>query len=172
MYINAFELPEDNGEIIYFPGHPRSYRANCQSGVFKIGESETIGSSLDMEILSSREFPDTLFGYPFQDWLEIFFIDRENVVSHVLFKTESIDNFLELLRKLRIARVALGSCIVTAQMSKRSNDYGTYYAVEFSATNNESKRVKQLAEFVNANSDRIYSARLTENQKQLPPTEH
>ncbi len=170
MYINAFDLPEDNNGFIFFPGHPRSYRADCKSGVFKIGESEIIGSSFNLEILSFREFPDTLFGYPYPDWLEIFFVDRENVVSHILFKTESIGNFLELLRKLTIAKLQLGTCIVTAQMSKRVNDYGTYFAVEFSATNNEQKRVKQLAEFISANSERIYSTRLADNQKQLPPT--
>ena len=172
----SFNVPDDENGIIFFSGHPRSYRADCKAGVIKIGESEIIGSSLDMEILSCREFPDALFNYPFQDWLEVFFVDKDNVVSHILFKIESINNFLELLRKLRIARVALGACIVTAQMSKRSNDHETYFAVEFSATNNESKRVKQLAEFVNANNDprscsrraRIYSARLTDNQKQLP----
>ncbi len=167
MFLNAFEVPESRNGIIYFPGNPRQYRADCQAGVFKIGESEIIGSSLAMEIISFRDFDDAIFGYPYQKWLEVFFIDKDNTVSHILFKTESSGNFLELLRKLTIALKAIGTCIVTAKMFKRTNDNGTYFAVEFEAVENNPERVKKLAQFVN-NNNQIYSARLAENQKQLP----
>ncbi len=137
MFVSAFKVPESSNGIIHFPGNPRQYRSDCKAGVFKIGESEILGNSLEIEIISFRDFDDEIFGYPFQKWLEVFFIDKDNTVSHILFKTESIGNFLELLRKLTIASVAIGTCIITAKMSKRTNDHGTYYAVEFEATDNK-----------------------------------
>ncbi len=174
MFVNAFEIPEDNHSIIHFPGNPRQYRSDCKAGIFKIGESEIIGNSIEMEIISFRDFDDAIFNYPYQKWLEIFFIDKDNVVSHLLFKTESIDNFLELLRKLMIAKKAIRKSIVTAKMSKRSNDNGTYYAVEFESADNKPDRVKELTEFVNNNINGIYDAKLahtfknSQQAKQLP----
>ena len=44
MFINGFELPENNNGIVYFPGSPRQYRADCKAGIFKIGETSTVTS--------------------------------------------------------------------------------------------------------------------------------
>ncbi|MDJ0713875.1 MAG: hypothetical protein QNJ54_06615 [Prochloraceae cyanobacterium] len=118
MFASAFDLPENDGKIIHFPGSP------------------------------------------------------------LLFKTESIANFLELLRKKTIEKKTIGTELVTASMSPRTSDNGTYYAVEFTSTPNKPEQIKTLKAFLESNSDprsgsrraRIYSARLAENQKQLPAT--
>ena len=176
MFLNAFELPKTDNGIVHFPGCPRQYRADCKAGIFKIGESDMLGKSLEMEILVWRSFNAELFNYPYQQWIEVFFIDKDNTVSNILFKTESIANFLELMRKLMAANKALGTQIVTAKTSKRSNDTGTYYAVEFDSVDNNSERVKELTEFVNINMNDIYAARLAntfenrEAAKELPPS--
>ncbi len=160
MFMNAFNLPERNNGIVHFPGSPRQYRADCKAGIFKIGETDTLGKTLQMEVLAYRSFNAQLFNYPYQQWVEAFFIDKENTVSHILFKTESIANFLELMRKLTAKEKSIGSQIVTAKTAKRSNDNGTYYAVEFESVDNEVERSNQLAEFVNSNINGIYAARL------------
>jgi hypothetical protein len=92
-----------------------------------------IGKSLTMEILAWRIFEDELFGYEHQSWLEIIFIDESNVVSHILFKTESLDNFTNLALDKAQDGVGIGEGVTTATMSKRtSTRNGTsYYAVEF-----------------------------------------
>lgn len=128
--VNAFEPPKMDG-IVYIPGRPRQYRADCKAGVFKIGESKLIGNELKIEILSFRTFEEQLFNYPYQSWLEVIFVDPDNIVGHILFKTESLDNFLNLTLDLGVKGIAIGTGIVTAKMSKRSSDTGTYYAVEF-----------------------------------------
>jgi len=168
MFLNAFELPQTHNGIVHFPGSPRQYRADCKAGVFKIGEEVVSNSpdSLDMEILAYRSFNSELFGYPYQQWLEVFFVDRYNTVSHILFKTESISNFVELIRKLIPQQKAVGTQIVTAKTSKRSSDNGTYYVVNFEAKDNEVDRVDQLCSFANANINELYAGRLAQTFEQ------
>jgi hypothetical protein len=164
--INAFEAPKMDG-IVYIPGRPRQYRADCKAGVFKIGESKIVGNELKLEILSFRTFEEQLFNYPYQSWLEVIFVDPDNVVGHILFKTESLDNFFTLTLDLSIQGIAIGTGIVSAEMSKRSNDNGTYYAVEFDWQENQQERVEELKTFVSQHN--LYAARLNERQSlELP----
>ena len=163
MFVNAFELPKTTNGIVHFPGSPRQYRGDCKAGIFKIGETDMLGNSLEMEVLAYRSFFAPLFNYPYQQWIEIFFIDKDNTVSHILFKTESIGNFLELMRKLTASSKSIGTQIVTAKTAKRSNDNGTYYAVEFQSNDNKPERVKELTEFINDNISGLYAARLASN---------
>jgi len=160
MFANAFNLPQTKNGIVHFPGCPRQYRADCKAGIFKIGETEMLGNSLQMEILAYRTFNAELFNYPYQQWVEVFFIDKDNTVSNILFKTESIGNFLELITSLTVAKLPLGSQIVTAKTSKRSSDNGNYYAVEFSYVDNQADRAAELCDFITNNINEIYAARL------------
>ncbi|MGF1488798.1 MAG: hypothetical protein ACFBSE_17060 [Prochloraceae cyanobacterium] len=170
MFVNVFEVPEMKG-IMYIPGRPREYRADCKAGMFKIGESKVTGNELEIEILDCNTFEAELFNYRFQQWLQIIFVDRDNFISHILFKNESLDNFIEMFRELSKDKKALGSGIIKAIMSKRSSETGTYYAVEFSWQENKSERVKELKTFCESN--KIYSARFNETlaQAQIPPAE-
>lgn len=144
--INALSVPNLSG--IIFTGKPRQYRADCQAGQFKIGASKMVGKSLRMEILAWSVFEDELFGYPFQPWLGVVFIDPTNVVSQVLFKTESLDNFVNLSLEKAQEGVALGQGITTGTMSKRASRAGTsYFAVEFEWEPNNAERLAEIAEF-------------------------
>jgi hypothetical protein len=147
MFNNALNAP--NLEGIIFPGKPRQYRSDCQSGQFKIGASKLLGKSLTMEILAWRIFEDELFGYEHQPWLEIIFIDASNVVSHILFKTESLDNFANLALDKAQDGVGVGEGITTATMSKRSSARNgtSYFAVEFDWQPNKPERLLEIAEF-------------------------
>lgn len=146
MYVSAFQTPNLKG-ITYIPGRPRQYRADCKVGQFKIGESKFTGAKLGMEILSWRTFADQLFDYPHQTWLEVLFVDAHNIVSHILFKTESLDNFLNLTLDLATEGTALGTGVTTAQMCKRSGELGVYYAVEFEWNPSPAQRVQELQLF-------------------------
>jgi hypothetical protein len=164
--IDAFEAPKMDG-IVYIPGRPRQYRADCKAGVFKIGESKIVGNELTIEILSFRTFEEQLFNYPYQSWLEVIFVDPDNIVGHLLFKTESLDNFLNLTLDLGLQGIAIGTGIVKAKMSKRSSDLGTYYAVEFDWQENQKERVEELKTFVSQHQ--LYAARMNERQNlELP----
>ena len=161
--VNPFEPLKMDG-IVYIPGRPRQYRADCKAGIFKIGESKIIGNELKLEILSFRTFEEQLFNYPYQSWLEIIFVDPDNIVGHILLKTESLDNFLNLHLDLGIKGKAIGTGIVTAKMGKRSSESGTYYAVEFDWAEGKKERIKELITFIEQHQ--IYAARMQEQQAQ------
>ena len=80
-----------------------------------------------------------------------------------------MDNFLNLTLDLGLEGKAIGTGIVTAEMSKRSSDTGTYYAVEFDwAEHQQKERVEELKTFVGQNH--VYAARMNERQSlELPP---
>jgi hypothetical protein len=52
-FSNGFDNYEING--ITFTGKPRQYRADCQSGQFKIGGAKMLGKILNLEILAFRK---------------------------------------------------------------------------------------------------------------------
>lgn len=108
-----------------------------------------------------------MFNYPYQSWLEIIFVDPDNIVGHTLLKTESLDNFLNLHLDLGIQGKAIGTGVVTAKMDKRSSDLGTYYAVEFDWAEGEKQRIEELKAFISQHQ--IYAARMQGRQiEQLP----
>jgi hypothetical protein len=148
---SAFTVPKQDG-IIYTAGHPRQYRADCKAGQFKIGESTMKGRELAMEILSYRTFDAELFNYPRQSWLEMFFVDTENALAHILFKGVSIDNFITLYTDILIKRRSVGEGITTGRMEKRTGREGDYFVVEFAWKESTPERVQELAEFAEATS--------------------
>jgi hypothetical protein len=149
MFNNALESMALDG--IVFTGKPRQYRSDCQSGQFKIGASKFVGKDLKMEILAWRTFEDELFSYQWQQWLEIIFIDPKNVVSHILFKTESMDNFLNLALELSQAGIPIGSQTILGSMSKRSSatNGNSYFAVEFESQPMDPDRFQEILLFAN-----------------------
>ena len=80
----------------------RQWRSDCQSGQFKIGATTMRGSKLDLEIIGAQISEGEYFGYPRQKWLALLFIDPDGVLSSILFKTESLDQFEELRRSYRL----------------------------------------------------------------------
>ena len=110
----------------------RQWRSDCQSGQFKIGATTMRGGKLDMEIVGAQINQGEFYGYPLQVWLAVIFVDPEGVLSSILFKTESLDNFEELRRQYRLKGESLLGRTLRATMSKRASKSGNgYFAVEF-----------------------------------------
>ncbi|MBK8751752.1 MAG: hypothetical protein IPL99_08905 [Candidatus Competibacteraceae bacterium] len=111
----------------------RQWRSDCQSGQFRIGAATMRGGKLDLEIVGAQINQGEFFGYPLQTWLAILFVDPDGVLSSILFKTESLDNFEELRRQYRLKGETLLGKTVRATMNKRvSRAHGeSYFAVEF-----------------------------------------
>jgi hypothetical protein len=109
-----------------------------------------VGKELKMEVFGFRTIDDELFGYEYQTWLQVLFIDPQNVVSSILFKTESMDNFANLQVDLLTQGRAIGEGVVTAVMAKRSSNAGKgYFAVEFSwAEREDGERLLEIGQFV------------------------
>ena len=97
----------------------RQWRADCQSGQFKIGAATVRGPQLDMEIVGAQISSGEFFGYPPQAWLAVLFVDPDRALASVLFKTESLDNFEELRRQRRLNGETLLGKTIRARMNKR-----------------------------------------------------
>ncbi len=119
------------GEII--ADSPRQWRADCHSGQFKIGSTTMRGNKLDLELVGAQISEGEYFGYPFQKWLALLFVDPDGILSNMLVKTESLDNFLELRRTYAVKDQSLLGKTIRATMSKRSSraSGNGYFAVEF-----------------------------------------
>ena len=111
----------------------RQWRSDCQAGQFKIGATTMKGAKLDMELVGAQISEGEYFGYPHQKWLALLFIDSEGVLSSILFKTESLDQFEEMRRQYRLKGESLLGKTIRGAMSKRSSRANgeSYWAVEF-----------------------------------------
>ena len=127
------EVIDRNEHPLVFTGSARQYRADCQLGQFKIGASKVVCGTLKLELMAARVLEGAFFGYPPQPWLNVIFVDADGIVATVLFKKESMDNFLELHRQAIAQGDLLLGKAIQARMSKRaSRENGeSYYAVEF-----------------------------------------
>ena len=124
----------------------RQWRSDCQAGQFKIGSSTMRGNKIDMEIVGAQVSEGEYFGYPFQKWLAVLFVDPEGVLSSILFKTESLDNFEEMRRQYRLKGESLLGKTIRASMSKRAGKTASYFAVEFEVVA-EGKYAEAIASF-------------------------
>ena len=126
----------------------RQWRSDCQAGQFKIGATTMRGNELEMELIGAQISEGEYFGYPFQKWLALLFVDPDGVLSSILFKTESLDNFEELRRSYRIKGETLLGKTINAQMSKRASKASGkgYFAVEFKVTS-EGKYANAIKQF-------------------------
>jgi hypothetical protein len=147
---NEIQLEEINplkkGEIL--ADSVRQWRSDCQSGQFKIGGTTMRGGKLDLELVGAQINEGEYFGYPLQKWLAILFIDPDGVLSSILFKTESLDNFEELRRQYRLKGETLLGKTLRATMSKRASKASGngYFAVEFEVTS-AGKYAEAIADF-------------------------
>lgn len=126
----------------------RQLRSDCQAGQFKIGATTFRGPKIEMELIGAQISEGEYFGYPRQKWLALLFVDSEGVLSSILFKTESLDNFEELRRLYRIKGETLLGKTIRATMAKRASmaNGKSYFAVEFEVVS-EGKYAEAIAQF-------------------------
>ena len=86
-----------------------------------------------MELVGAQISEGEYFGYPHQKWLALLFVDPDGVLSSILFKTESLDQFEELRRTYRLKGESLLGKTIRAHMCKRASraNGNGYFAVEF-----------------------------------------
>ena len=133
----------------------RQWRPDCQAGQFKIGASNVRGNKLDMELIGAQITEGEFFNYPCQRWLALLFVDQDGVLSSILFKTESLDQFEELRRTYRLKGESLLGKTIRAKMAQRSGTKRDitgekvavkYHAVEFEVIS-EGRFAAAIAEF-------------------------
>lgn len=151
---DVFAVPDTNAISIL--GIPYKYKADCSAlGQFKTNSDELLGKTLQMEVLNYKVKKGTFFNYEENSWLEVLFVDKDNAVSVVLFKNESLTNFFEMLQEVTKKKLGIGLVIVTASMDKRTSEQfnSSYHAVKFSFVENKAERVAELKAFRDGNID-------------------
>ncbi len=159
--------PLSEGEIL--ADSVRQWRSDCQAGQFKIATTMK-GHKLDMELVGAQITEGEYFGYPHQKWLALLFIDPDGVLSSIMFKTESLDQFEELRRTYRLKGETLLGKTIQAVMSRRASraNGNGYYAVEF-AVIKEGKFAEAIAQFRQLHySPQLF--RQLKNDATTPPT--
>ena len=126
----------------------RPWRSDCKAGQFKVGASTMRGKTLDLEIVGAQISEGEYFAYPLQKWLAILFVDPDRVLSSLLLKGESLDNFAELRRQHQLRDETLLGKTIRATMHLRTSRLhgGSYYAVEFEVVS-DGKYARQIADF-------------------------
>ena len=110
-------------------GRPTPYRGDCQMGKFKI-KANPVSDTLDFTILAIRHLQGEFFNYEYQDWIEIIFIDEKKIISAMLLKTESMDNFGLTTKFILSSGNRLIDVIITGYFVKKTSvvNKSNYYA--------------------------------------------
>lgn len=132
-------------------GRPTPYRGDCQMGKFKI-KANPVSDTLDFTVLAIRHLQGEFFNYDYQDWIEIIFVDDKKIVSAMLLKTESMDNFGLTTKFILSSGKRLIDMIITAYFVKKTSvvNKSSYYALEFRFKDNDPETVKEIETFLDS----------------------
>ena len=132
-------------------GRPTPYRGDCQMGRFKI-KANPVSDTLDFTVLAIRHLQGEFFNYDYQDWIEIIFVDEKKIVSAMLLKTESMDNFGLTTKFILSSGKRLIDVVVTGCFVKKTSvvNKSSYYALEFKFRDNDPETVKEIEAFMDS----------------------
>jgi len=132
-------------------GRPTPYRGDCQIGKFKI-KANPVSDTLDFTVLAIRHLQGEFFNYEYQDWIEIIFIDEKKIISAMLLKTESMDNFGLTTKFILSSGKRLIDVIITGYFVKKTSvvNKSSYYALEFRFRDNDPETIKEIETFLDS----------------------
>ena len=132
-------------------GRPTPYRGDCQIGKFKI-KANPVSDTLDFTVLAIRHLQGEFFNYDYQDWVEIIFADDKKIISAMLLKTESMDNFGLTTKFILSSGKRLIDVIITGYFVKKISvvNKSSYYALEFRFKDNDPETVKEIETFMDS----------------------
>ena len=157
MSLNLKVIKSD-GNLI-FTGAPRQYRADCKLGIFKIGAVENPDApmkKLKLEVIAAKLVSGCFFGYKLTTWGVIIFADEQRVVSSLMLKGESLDNFKEIFNQAAERGILLSAYQINGRFSQRVNSRGDkFFAVEFSL-GEKGKFTAEIEKFQEEMSDTVF----------------
>ena len=143
---------------IFLPQTPFGVRNDCQVGVWKVGDDDMRGKTIEISIVKVSQYFGTLGKTKNASWTQIWFIPApgcdnlpSNTVCVTYLKSRSISQFSHKITELMgSGEPALG--IFVGSFEKHSNDLGTYYSVVWDwrerKTDAEKKQLEQIANFL------------------------
>ncbi len=131
----------------------RDYRALCDkaSGFFSCNEISK-GGAIKMRILNWRLEQGVRLSdvYPEPETVvQVVFIDEQNLISTVLFRTSSMRNFIQLIDNITAEGYALASLVVTAVLERvTTKSAHTFHIVKFKYEPNDEQNIREIIAFV------------------------
>jgi hypothetical protein len=168
LYQSLCPEGEITNKYVYFHGLPIQYRFNGQTGMISreeyVIEDENvqaidgrvqIGSKMTIVPIGYRFFNDKLFlrknentqDLKQEEWVELFFINKKNFVSSILFNNSSCRELKKFLAKLQYSNVSLTQVQLNVSSAKRENGKGKYCVAEFTGKLADENLVNEYKEF-------------------------
>lgn len=159
---SAFQVPQVKG--IKMLNQPRDYRTMLEKtqGYFSCNDINK-GGKIKMRILNWRNEHGVRFSdaYPEPETVvQVIFIDEQDLVSTVLFRTSSMKNFYQLIDNIFAEGKALAQVVVTATMEKVTSKAGyTFHIAKFSYEDNTEENLREIMFFAQNVPDALYCFR-------------
>jgi hypothetical protein len=168
LYQSVCPDGEITNKYSYIIGLPIHYRFNGQTGMVSreeyIIEDENfpvidgrvqIGTKMSIVPIGYRFFNDALFlrkhdntqELKQEEWVELFFINKNNLVSSILFNNSSCRELKKFLAKLQYSNLSLTQVQLNISSVKRENVKGKYSVAEFAGKLADEKLVNEYKEF-------------------------
>ena len=153
------DIPKENeADTTHFqavepPTHTEEWQCFVESdkGYF-MHESGLKTTRLSLRILNYRVEEGILFSAAYREpetVVQAVFMDEDNQVGTIVFRTYSRDNFLQLVNSLALKRIPLATQVITASMKEMKSKAGhAFFAVHFTAENNSQSEFEKIRAFV------------------------
>jgi len=147
--------PKDS---IFLPTTPFGVRNDCQVGVWKVGDDDHRGKTIEISVIKVSQHFGNLGKTKNAHWMQIWFVPApgcdslpSNTVCVTYIKSRSISQFSQLITELmQSGEPALG--IFVASFEKHSHEKGIYYSVKWDwkerKSDAEKKQLEQIANFL------------------------
>lgn len=153
---------EEKSLIKYFTARPAEYRFDATDGVFKYQETVLLDEKgkplkeFSFIPIVWRIFEENLFGRGQNDqWVELFFVDGKNRLSHIMLNNSSVREFLKLSSELFYEDLELSQILLTLEAEKVEKELDkegtkkkfTWYVAKAHFVKAETETVEMLQEF-------------------------
>lgn len=143
----------------YLPGRPREYRFNAQNGQFNLygerillDEKGKPANYFSFQPISYRFFEDCLFGRTDKEmWAELFFIDKQNCVSSIMFNNTSVAELFRLMEPMHYEKISLLDVVLTVKseyVTSKGDASKKWYIGRFSYNISPKEVTRQYRDYV------------------------
>lgn len=143
----------------YLPGRPREYRFNAQNGQFNLygerillDEKGKPANYFSFQPISYRFFEDRLFGRTEKEmWAELFFIDKQNCVSSIMFNNTSVAELFRLMEPMHYEKISLLDVVLTVKseyVTSKGDASKKWYIGRFSYNISPKEVTRQYRDYV------------------------
>jgi hypothetical protein len=158
------ELPDafkiDPVEGIRMFAQPCDWRCMVEKtkGYF-ICNGEEKSHTLKLRILNYRLEEGVLFSDLYKEpetVVQAIFVDENDIVGTIVFRTSSKDNFMNMVDNLAVKRIPLATQVISATMEKVTSKAGwVFHVIKFTPENNTRENFEEIKNFVSSHPEAL-----------------